>query len=174
MTQERAKKTGERITRGEPPIPRPVKQRATEGSQKLVIQTIHVLLFHSLQRHHIKHKGAKFQMLNECFPSQFHQPKRVPATDLGKTQEIPKDLNTKLHNRLALPQWSKKWSTVSPLHRHMMHQSTKSIILPLKLSHIRILSHTAVHTKKETHEGTLTFQTPFQGKIMGNEFLNLL
>ena len=43
MTQERAKKTGERITRGEPPIPRPVKQRATKGSQELVIRTIHVL-----------------------------------------------------------------------------------------------------------------------------------
>ena len=43
MTQERAKKTGERITRGEPPIPRLVKQRATKGSQELVIRTIHVL-----------------------------------------------------------------------------------------------------------------------------------
>ena len=43
-------------------------------------------------------------MLDKYFPGQFHQPKRVPATNLGKTQEIPKDLNTKLHNRLALPQ----------------------------------------------------------------------
>ena len=37
-------------------------------------------------------------MLDECFPSQFHQPKRVFATVLGKIHEIPKDLNTKLHN----------------------------------------------------------------------------
>ena len=57
-----------------------------------------VLLFHSLQRHHIKHDGAKFQMLETCFPGQFHQPNRVSATDLGKTQKIPKDLNTKLHS----------------------------------------------------------------------------
>ena len=33
VTQERAKKTRERITRGESPSPRPVKQRATKGSQ---------------------------------------------------------------------------------------------------------------------------------------------
>ena len=32
-------------------------------------------------------------MLDKCFPSQFHLPKRVSAIDLGKTQEIPKDLN---------------------------------------------------------------------------------
>ena len=98
-TQERAKEDRERITRGESPSPRPVKQRTTEKSQKLVIRTLHVLLFRSLQRHHIKHKGAKFQMLDKCFPGQFYQPNRVSATDLGKTQENPKDLNTKLHNR---------------------------------------------------------------------------
>ena len=56
-------------------------------------------LRYTLHRHHIKHSRAKFQMLDECFLGQFHQPKRVSATDLGKTQEIPKDLNTKLHNR---------------------------------------------------------------------------
>ena len=79
----------------------PLKE-ANSWSSELSMSS-NVLLFHSLQRHHIKHKGAKFQMLDECFPSQFHQPKRVLATDLDKTQEIPKDLNTKLHNRLALP-----------------------------------------------------------------------
>ena len=55
-----------------------------------------------------------------------------------------------------------------------MHQSTKSIPLPLKLSPVRILFHIAVDTKKETRLGALTFQTPFQGKIMGKGFLNLL
>ena len=33
MTQERAKKTWERITKGESSSPSPVKQRATKGSQ---------------------------------------------------------------------------------------------------------------------------------------------
>ena len=33
MTQERVKKTRKRITRGESPSPKPVKQRATKGSQ---------------------------------------------------------------------------------------------------------------------------------------------
>ena len=35
-------------------------------------------------------------MLDTCFPGQFHQPNRVSATDLGKTQKIPKDLNTSI------------------------------------------------------------------------------
>ena len=38
-------------------------------------------------------------MLDECFPNQFHQQKRISATNLGKTYEIPKDLKVKLHNR---------------------------------------------------------------------------
>ena len=58
-----------------------------------------VLQFRSLHKHHITQSEAKFQILDECFQSQSHQPKRVSTTDLGKTQEIPKDLNTKLHNR---------------------------------------------------------------------------
>ena len=41
--KERAKEHRERITRGESPRPRPVKQSATNGGQKLVIRTIHVL-----------------------------------------------------------------------------------------------------------------------------------
>ena len=102
MAQERTKKTGERITRGESPSPRPVKQRATKEANSRsseLSKSPKVLLFHSLQRHHIKHNGAKFQILDKCFPCQLYHPKRVSATDLGKTQETPKDLNTKLHNR---------------------------------------------------------------------------
>ena len=41
--QERAKEHRERITRGESPSSRPVKQSATERGLKLVIRTIHVL-----------------------------------------------------------------------------------------------------------------------------------
>ena len=52
-----------------------------------------------LKVHHIKCNGTKFQMLKECFPNQFHQPKRVSTINLGKTHEMPKDLKTKLHNR---------------------------------------------------------------------------
>ena len=36
--------------------------------------------------------------LEECFPNQFHQPKSVSVIDLGRTQETPKDLNTRLHS----------------------------------------------------------------------------
>ena len=40
-------------------------------------------------------------MLDECFPNQFHQPKRKFATDLERTHGIPKVLKTKLHKRWA-------------------------------------------------------------------------
>ena len=75
----------------------PLKEAKSWSSE--LSMSSNVLLFHSLQRHHIKHNGAKFQMLDKCFPGQFHQPNRVSATDLGKTQENPKDLNTKLYNQ---------------------------------------------------------------------------
>ena len=74
----------------------PLKE-ANSWSSKLSMSS-NVLQFCSLQRHHIKHSRAKFQMLDKCFLGQFHQPKRVSTTDLSKTHEIPKDLNTKLHN----------------------------------------------------------------------------
>ena len=76
---------------------KPLKEANSRSSE--LFKSSKVLLFHSLQRHHIKHNGAKFQILDKCFPCQFYHPKRVSATDLGKTQETPKDLNTKLHNR---------------------------------------------------------------------------
>ena len=75
----------------------PLKE-AKNWSSELSMSS-NVLQFHSLHRHHIKHNGAKFQTLDECFPNQFHQPKRVSATNLSKTQEIPKDLKIKLHNQ---------------------------------------------------------------------------
>ena len=61
--------------------------------------SLKVCQFRSLKVHHIKHNGTKFQMLEECFPNQFYQPKKVSAIVLGKTHEMPKDLKTKLHNR---------------------------------------------------------------------------
>ena len=111
----------------------------------------------SFQIHHIKHNETKFQMLDECFPNQFHQPKRKSATDLERTHGIPKVLKTELHKRWAFPQWSNKWSNVSPQKRHMMHQSTKSKPLLRKLSPVRILSQATIQTKKETRLDALTF-----------------
>ena len=75
----------------------PLKEASSWSS--VLSKSSNVRQFSSLQIHHIKHNGAKFQMLDECFPNQFHQPKRVSAIDLSKTHEIPKDLKTKLHNR---------------------------------------------------------------------------
>ena len=75
----------------------------------------------SFQRHH-----------NKCF-----------GTVLGKTHEIPKDLRTKLHNQWAFSQWRSKWSIISPQRWHIIHQSTKSKPLSLKLSRKQ-----SFHTRK--------------------------
>ena len=58
----------------------------------------------------------------------------------------------------------------------MTHNAPVNKIKPstCRLSLIRILSQTVVQTKKETHRGALTFQIPFQGKIMGNGPRSLL
>ena len=92
----------------------------------------------SFQRHHNKHNITKFQVLDKCFPNQYHQPKSRLGTILGKTHEIPKDLRTKLYNRWAFSQWSGKWPIVSPQQRHIIPQSTKLKPISLKLSPVRI------------------------------------
>ena len=55
--------------------------------------------FLSFQIHHRMHNGTKFQTWDECFPNQFHQPKSKSGIDLGITQDKPKVIKTKLHNR---------------------------------------------------------------------------
>ena len=67
----------------------------------------------------------------------------------------------------------KKWSTVSPQCQHIMHQSTKSNLLNLKLSPVGILFQAAHQTKKETHLGAFTLHIPFQGKKTEGESHNL-
>ena len=81
---------------------------------------------HSFQIHHIKHNGTKFQMLDECFPNQFPQPKRKSATNLERTHKIPKVIKTKLHKRWTFPQCSIKWSTVSPQQQQISQQIQNS------------------------------------------------
>ena len=43
ITKERTKEQRERITRGESPSPRPIKERTTKISKQLVIGFVHVL-----------------------------------------------------------------------------------------------------------------------------------
>ena len=47
----------------------PLKE-AKSWSSELPMSS-NVLQFRSLHRHHIKHNGAKFQMLDECFDTNF-------------------------------------------------------------------------------------------------------
>jgi hypothetical protein len=47
------------------------------------------------------------------------------------------------------------------------------ICLFLRFSAVRIFLNTVAHTKKATRGGTLGFQTPFQGNILGGEELRL-
>ena len=103
---------------------RELEKRASNWSSNLS-KSSKVRGLRSLQMHHIKHHRAKFQMLDECFSNQFHQPKRKSVNDLERTHETPKVLKTKLHKRWAFPQCSNKWSTIFPQQRHMTHQSTK-------------------------------------------------
>ena len=79
-----------------------------------------VLWFRSFQIHLRMHNGTKFQIWDECFPSQFHQPKSKSGIELDITQDKPKVIKTKLHNRCAISQWRSKWSTVSPLWRQLL------------------------------------------------------
>jgi len=53
---------------------------------------------------------------------------------------------------------------VSSFFLHRQHQLAKEKPLFLRVSTVRILSSAAVHKKKATRGGALTFQTLLQGK----------
>ena len=59
-----------------------------------------VRLLRSRQINLIKQARTIFQILEECFPSQFHQPKRREATVLGITHWIPKKLHSTRHKQI--------------------------------------------------------------------------
>ena len=73
---------------------RELEKRASNWSSNLS-KSSNVRQLRSLQIHHIKHSGTRFQMEDECFPSQFHQLNRKSLTIQEGTQEIPKILKTK-------------------------------------------------------------------------------
>ena len=80
---------------------------------------------------HTTHCGTNIQISDECFPKQFLHPANGSNILLGKIQETSKDLKAKLHNWEGASKWINIWSTSSPLHRHVQHQST--IVKPLFL-----------------------------------------
>ena len=77
---------------------RELEKRASIWSSNLS-KSSNVCQLRSFQIHHIKHNGTKFQMLDECFPNQFHQLKRKSDTVHEETHEIPKVRKTKHHNQ---------------------------------------------------------------------------
>ena len=128
----------------------------------------------SFQIHHIKHNETKFQMLDECFPNQFHQPKRKSSTDLERTHGIPKVLKTKLHKRWAFRHNVATNDLLSPHNNDtwctsQQNQNPYSANYHTWESYPRHLSK----QKKETRLGALTFQIPFQEKTMEEEPYNL-
>ena len=87
---------------------------------------------------HIKHNGTRFQTSEECFLNQFLHSNKRSNTFPGSTQWIPKEWKTKLHNPAAIKQCSKRWSTISPLHRHGQNHPTRVCPCFIRLSQVRI------------------------------------
>ena len=101
LQRKRAKEKRKRVTRCESPSlsqsNRELEKRASIWSSNLS-KSSNVHQLRSFQIHHIKHNGTKFQMLDECFPNQFHQLKRKFDTVHEGTHEIPKIRKTKHHS----------------------------------------------------------------------------
>jgi hypothetical protein len=72
-------------------------------------------------------------------------------------------LETEYYKALAILQWSKRWSTISPF-LCMQRQSTTTIFRFLNLSTVRILPNMADQEKNATLKGALHRQIHLQGK----------
>ena len=100
LQRKRAKEKRKRVTRCESPSPSPIREperRASNWSSDLS-KSSNVRQLRSFQIHHIKHNETKFQMLDKCFPNQFHQLKGKSDTVHEGTHEIPKIRKTKHHS----------------------------------------------------------------------------
>ena len=109
----------------------------SESSKNRWLRSIHTV--------HIKHPGIKFQISESCFTSQWFQQNNNSATELGKTHWVPKAWSIKTHKEFATWQWIKRWSTDSPLHRHIQHRFANGQTLSMRLSNVRMWSWAFVH-----------------------------
>jgi hypothetical protein len=121
--------------------------------------------FISLQRHRIRQDGAIFHIvvfwrLRNC---PFQQAKKS-TTRLDMTQANPTRLKMEFQRALTISQWSKRWSTNSPLFLHIQHQSTTVTCRFLRLSIMRIFPKAANKAKNKILEWALFLQILFQGK----------
>ncbi len=111
-------------------------------------------------------KGAIIQtspLLSICnYP--FQEP-NIAVTKLGITQLTPNRHNSIPHNSLAIERCRRIWSTNSLLDVQIQHQSAINIAVFLKLSVVNIFPSTAIHVKKASLGGALTFHM----LLLGNE-----
>ena len=126
--------------------------------------------FRSVQIGHIKHPGTKSQISELCFPSQWYQQNNKSTAEPGMTHSIPSNRNIYIYKEWAIKQKSNRWFTDSALQQHKQQQFAKGQPRSIRLSKVRIWPWAAVHIKKTTILGTLTFQIPFQGKVEGATF----
>ena len=74
----------------------PLKEASSWSSELSTSSNIYLL--RSLHVHHINHNRTKFQMSDECFPNQFHQPKEDQVPFLVKPTDSQRIEKTKHHN----------------------------------------------------------------------------
>ena len=74
----------------------PLKEASSWSSKLSTSSNIHLL--HSLHVHHINRNKTKFQMYDECFPNQFHQPKEDQVPFLVKPTGSQRIEKKKHHN----------------------------------------------------------------------------
>ena len=113
-------------------------------SANLTVSSI-VWVFCSYQINHIRQAGTIFQILEKCFPSQFHHPKRREATIFDINHWIPNIKKTSHHKAEAYLQLSKRWSIVSSSQWHKQHQLARDRPLRIRLPMVRILPLAVVH-----------------------------
>jgi hypothetical protein len=118
-----------------------------------------LLAFGSLQRHHIKNKWANLHMFKILrLPNCPIQLPNKSFTLRGITQTTEKSTLWQPHNEgVNYP--------YSPQILHKQHHSITIIFIFRKLSKVKIFPKAAIHTKKTTLGGALTFKILFQRKM---------
>ena len=89
-------------------------------------------------------RSCRLKTLLLCLPYNLFQQGKISVTLCNITQCNPKTKKIKVHKLWATGQWSKRWSTYSPLSLHMQHQLT-SILFISVIPYVYFSSKSVAH-----------------------------
>jgi hypothetical protein len=144
------------------PLEKRIEKKTSSSATILSLSSKSLISFSPNTLHHTEHNHLSNSFTLRT--TKVSSPTRRSLTRQGMTYTKPNKPKIEIHKALAILQWSRRWSMVSPLFLHMQYQSITVIFHFLKLFKVMILPKATDQAKKATFKGALLRQIHLQGK----------